>query len=135
MAHFAKIENGVVVQVIVAEQDFINSGIVGSPAHWVATSYNTQGGIHKLGGTPLRKNFAGIDYTYDAQRDAFIPPKPYPSWILDEQTCLWRVPVKMPEDGQFYEWDESIVNWRVIPVSQEQADSIAVANEVLDAKS
>ena len=86
MAHFAEVINGIVKRVIVAEQDFIDSGAVGNPSNWKQTSYNTHGGIHKLGGTPLRKNYAGINYTYDEQRDAFIPPKPYPSWNLNEST-------------------------------------------------
>ena len=77
MAHFAKVENGLVIDVIVAEQEFINSGAVGDPSSWVQTSYNTYAGVHKLGGIPLRKNYAGIGYTYDAQRDAFIPPNPF----------------------------------------------------------
>lgn len=90
MAHFAKVENGIVTQVIVAEQDVINSGMFGTG--WVQTSYNTRGGVHANGGTPLRKNYAGIGFTYDAQRDAFIPPRPSPAWTLDEATCLWVAP-------------------------------------------
>lgn len=114
MAHFAQInENNIVVQVIVAEQDFINSGAVGDPSSWIQTSYNTRGGQHQLGGTPLRKNYAGIGYTYDAQRDAFIAPQPFPSWVLDEDTCLWQAPTPMPTDGQTYRWEESQVNWVV----------------------
>lgn len=112
MAHFAQInETNEVVQVIVAEQDFINSGAVGDPTKWIQTSYNTQGGIHTQGGTPLRKNYAGIGYTYDVVRDAFIPPQPYPSWILDEDSCLWEAPVAYPDDEQIYRWDEDIINW------------------------
>ena len=88
MAHFARVENGVVTQVIVIDQETLNTGHWGDPASWVQTSYNTQGGVHSLGGTPLRKNYAGIGYTYDSVRDAFIPPKPFPSWVLDEITCL-----------------------------------------------
>ena len=83
MAHFAKVENGIVSQVIVAEQDFINSGAVGDPSSWVQTSYNTHAGVHRNGGTPLRKNYAGIGFVYDAGRDAFYPPSPYPSWSLN----------------------------------------------------
>ena len=111
MAHFAKVENGIVTQVIVAEQDFINSGHVGDPAQWIQTSYNTFGGIHTLGGTPLRKNYAGNGYTYDAERDAFIPPKPYASWSLNEETCLWEAPVARPDDGQPYIWNEGTTSW------------------------
>lgn len=116
MAHFAQInENNIVVQVIVAEQDFINSGAVGDPGHWIQTSYNTHGGEHRLGGTPLRKNYAGIGFTYDPAKDAFIPPKPFPSWQLNETTCLWEPPVAMPSDGQLYRWDEPSVNWVLVP--------------------
>jgi hypothetical protein len=109
MSHFAKIENGLVVQVIVAEQDVIDSGIFGNS--WVQTSYNTHGGIHANGGTPLRKNYAGIGFTYDAQRDAFIPPKPYASWTLVEDTCQWTAPVAMPTDGKKYTWNEATLAW------------------------
>ena len=78
---------------------------------WVQTSYNTAGGQHKLGGTPLRKNYAGIGFTYDATRDAFIPPKPFASWLLNEDTCLWDAPTPMPQDGKFYNWDEATTSW------------------------
>ena len=110
MSHFARIENGIVAQVIVAEQDFIMSGAVGNPSDWIQTSYNTHGGQHSLGGTPLRKNYAGLGYSYDAQRDAFIPPKPYASWQLDEETCTWSAPVAMPTDG-LYNWSEESQQW------------------------
>jgi hypothetical protein len=109
MSHFAKVENGIVTHVIVAEQDFIDSGAVGEPSAWVQTSYNTHGGQHPEG-RPLRKNYAGIGFTYDAQRDAFIQPKPYPSWLLDNDTCLWQAPTPMPENGD-YSWDESTLSW------------------------
>jgi hypothetical protein len=109
MAHFAQVENGIVMQVIVADQDVIDSGAFGSG--WVQTSYNTQGGQHRLGGTPFRKNYAGIGYIYDAQRDAFIPPQPYPSWTLNEDTCLWQPPTPMPTDGKMYDWDEETLSW------------------------
>jgi hypothetical protein len=111
MSHFAKVENGVVTQVIVIEQDVLNLGHWGDPASWVQTSYNTQGGVHIQGGTPLRKNYAGIGYTYDSVRDAFIPPKPYTSWLLDEDTCLWNAPTAMPTDGKHYQWRESTTSW------------------------
>ena len=114
MSHFAKIEGGIVTQVIVAEQDFINSGAVGNPADWVQTSYNTHAGQHPEG-RPLRKNYAGIGYSYDAGRDAFIPPKPHNSWVLDEDTCLWNAPVAYPTDGNRYEWNESTTSWDLIP--------------------
>jgi hypothetical protein len=120
MAHFAKVENGTVTQVIVAEQDFIDSGAVGSATDWVQTSYNTYGGAHKTGGTPLRKNYAGIGYTYDKTKDAFIPPKPFASWLLNNTTCLWESPVPYPtdvgtdEEPKFYTWDEATVNWKLV---------------------
>ena len=91
MAHFAKVNNGVVVQVIVAEPEFFDIFVDSSPGQWLQTSYNTYGGVHVNGGTPLRKNYAGLGFTYDAStRDAFIPPKPYASWTLNEDTCLWE---------------------------------------------
>jgi hypothetical protein len=112
MSHFAEIDSdGVVLRVIVAEQDFINTGIVGNPVNWIQTSYNTHGDKHSLGGTPFRKNYAGIGYTYDSSRDAFIPPRPYDSWILDEETCLWQAPVVHPNDGKFYSWNETDQVW------------------------
>jgi hypothetical protein len=117
MAHFAQIDdNNIVTNVIVAEQDFIDSGAVGNPAKWIQTSYNTMAGAHRLGGTPLRKNYAGIGYTYDAGRDAFIPPKPYASWTLNESTCVWGAPVAMPTDDKPYTWDEDAGNWVEIQV-------------------
>jgi hypothetical protein len=82
-----------------------------SPGEWIQTSYNTHGGEHKLGGTPLRKNYAGIGFTYDRVKDAFIPPKPFASWVLNEDTCLWDAPVAMPDDGKLYQWDEATTNW------------------------
>jgi hypothetical protein len=108
MSHFAKVENGVVTQVIVAEQDVIDSGLFGTG--WVQTSYNTHGGQHPEG-RPLRKNYAGVGYTYDESRDAFIPPKPFASWRLDENTCLWQAPVAYPLDGTSYVWDEATTSW------------------------
>ena len=112
MSHFAKVENGIVTQVIVAEQNVIDSGIFGHG--WVQTSYNTHGGVHANGNTPLRKNYAGIGYTYDSGRDAFIPPQPYPSWTLNETTCLWDCPVAMPIEGGPYTWNESNQSWDAI---------------------
>jgi len=79
------------------------------------TSYNTRGGVHSEGGTPYRKNYAGIGYTYDPQRDAFIPPKPFASWVLDETTCLWAAPTPMPTDGKMYRWDEDTISWIETP--------------------
>lgn len=115
MAHFAKVENGIVTQVIVIDQETLNTGLWGDPAMWVQTSYNTHGGQHPEG-RPLRKNFAGIGYTYDKARDAFIPPKPFPSWFLDEETCLWNAPVPMPAEGGPWMWDEETTSWvEVVP--------------------
>jgi hypothetical protein len=91
MSHFAQIDlNNIVINVIVAEQDFIDSGAVGDPAAWIQTSYNTYAGKHLLDGTPLRKNYAGLGYTYDKERDAFIPPKPGEDYVLNEDTCVWQ---------------------------------------------
>jgi hypothetical protein len=115
MSHFANIDdNNIVTQVIVAEQDFINSGAVGDPSKWIKTSYNTYAGEHGNGGTPLRKNYAGIGYIYDPSRDAFIPPKPYNSWILNEDTCIWEPPTPMPDDGKLYKWNELGKVWKEI---------------------
>ena len=112
MSHFAQIdENNIVTNVIVAEQDFIDSGAVGDPSKWIQTSYNTQAGEHKLGGAPLRKNYAGIGFTYDATRDAFIPPKTFESWVLNETTCQYEAPTPMPTDGKMYTWDETTTSW------------------------
>lgn len=110
--HFAEIDkNGIVLRVIVAEQDFIDSGAVGDPKNWIQTSYNTFAGVHKLGGEPLRKNYAGAGYTYDKSRDAFIPPKDFKSWLLDEQTCRWNAPTNKPNDGNNYIWNEKKLKW------------------------
>ena len=112
MAHFAQLdENNIVTQVLVIEQDVIDTGLFGDPTSFVQTSYNTHGGVHTQGGTPLRKNYAGIGYTYDSVRDAFIPPKPYNSWVLDEDTCLWNSPTPMPTDDKRYSWDEDTTSW------------------------
>ena len=111
MAHFAKVTDGLVTQVIVAEPEFFTTFVDSSPGQWIQTSYNTHGGVHSNGGTPLRKNYAGIGYSYDVQRDAFIPPKPFASWILNETTCLWSPPVAMPTDDKMYRWDEPTTAW------------------------
>ena len=119
MSHFAKLnENNVVTFVTVGRQE--DDGLEAELSErtgdvYKQTSYNTRGGVHLLGGTPLRKNYAGIGFTYDADRDAFIPPTPYPSWVLDEETCLWVAPVPMPDDGEAYAWDESAGEWVVVP--------------------
>ena len=130
MSHFAKIENNIVTQVIVAEQDVIDSGLFGSPSSWVQTSYNTLGGVHVLGGTPLRKNYAGVGYTYDSERDAFIPPQPFNSWKLDEATCQWKAPKAMPKAkaNTMYTWNEEKLAWDATEiVIPEQTDPISVA--------
>lgn len=111
MTHFAKVLNGIVQQVIVAEPEFFSTFVDSTPGEWIQTSYNTHGGVHATGGTPLRKNFAGIGFIYDRNRDAFIPPKPYNSWVLDENSCTWNSPVPYPQDGKNYKWDESQQNW------------------------
>ena len=119
MAHFAYInKDNVVFDVIVGPDEGSEpEGIESWETHFSAkfigyakqTSYNTRGGVHLLGGTPLRKNYAGIGFTYDEARDAFIPPKPYESWVLNEDTCLWEAPVPKPEGD--YTWDEQTGNW------------------------
>jgi len=101
MAHFAKLNNNIVTEVIASEQDFINSGVVGDSFLWVQTSYNGN----------FRKNYAGIGDTYDKTRDAFYAPQPYPSWTLVEATCQWTAPVGYPDDGKQYEWNEATTNW------------------------
>ena len=114
MAHFAKIENGVVTQVIVAEHEFINSGVVGDSNQWKQTSYNTQSGVHKLGGTPLRGNYAGVGYVYDAVNDVFYPSQPYPSWILNNTTWTWEAPVDYPTGEGKYTWNETTTSWDAV---------------------
>jgi len=115
MAHFAKLnENNIVVFVTVGRDE--DNGkedelTARTGDTYKQTSYNTSGGVHSLGGTPFRKNYAGIGYTYDSGRDAFIPPKPFNSWVLNESTCLWNAPVAMPTDNKIYRWDENTVNW------------------------
>ena len=110
MGHYAKVNNGIVEQVIVAEPEFFQTFVDSSPGEWIQTSYNTRGGQHPAG-RPLRKNYAGIGFTYDRTRDAFIPPKPYASWVLNETTCLWDSPVPYPTDGKRYMWDEATTSW------------------------
>ena len=111
MAHFAKVVDGKVTQVIVAEPEFFTTFVDSSPGEWIQTSYNTQGGVHLLGGTPLRKNYAGIGFTYDRTKDAFIPPKPFASWVLNETTCCWDAPTPMPSNEKRYRWDEPTTSW------------------------
>ena len=106
MAHYAKVNDGIVQKVIVAEPEFFDTFIDDTPGTWIQTSYNTFGGEHKLGGTPLRKNYAGIGFSYDKTRDAFIPPQVFPSWSLNETTCLWEAPLTRP--GGNYKWNEEL---------------------------
>jgi len=107
MSNFAKVEDGIVTDVTVAEQDFIDR-LEGT---WIQTSYNTYGGVHSESGTPLRKNYAGIGYIYDAVRDAFYAPQPFASWTLNETTCQWDSPVSYPDDERWYSWHEATTSW------------------------
>ena len=125
MAHFAEIDgsNRVIRVIVVDDKDtqdedgnevesigakYLSDGFGGT---WVRTSYNTLSGVHQLGGTPFRKNYAGKGYTYDETRDAFIPPKPYISWTLNESTCQWDSPIPYPDDGKSYKWNEETTSW------------------------
>ena len=121
MSHYAKIVNKIVTEVIVAEAEFFDTFVDSSPGNWIQTSYNTRGGVHYDSSTglpsadqskSLRKNFASIGFTYNKELDAFIAPKPYTSWILDEDTCLWNAPIERPEGS--YVWNDTIVNWEEI---------------------
>jgi len=113
MSHFAKVTDGKVVQVIVAEQEFFDTFVDSSPGTWLQTSYNTHGNQHPEG-RPLRGNYAGIGYNYDATNDVFYAPQPYPSWILNNTTWLWEAPLAMPTDNKMYKWNESITNWEEV---------------------
>jgi hypothetical protein len=104
MAHYAKVNNGIVEQIIVAEVEFFDTFIDSSPGEWIQTSYNNN----------IRKNYAGVGFTYDSARDAFIPPQPYNSWTLNEATCQWDSPVPYPTDDKRYEWDEETTNWKEV---------------------
>jgi hypothetical protein len=118
MAHYAKLnENNIVTEVFVGKNEGEDG--VDWEKYYDAkrTSYNTYGGVHFSNGTPFRKNYAGIGYSYDLERDAFVPPKPYPSWTLDEATCLWKAPVSRPNDEKIYNWNESSLNWVEITIS------------------
>jgi hypothetical protein len=126
MAHFAEVdENNIVTRVLVVDNSEEDNGQVflaetlGLGGTWLKTSYNTQGGVHSNGGTPFRKNYAGIGYTYDSGRDAFIPPKPYASWVLNEDKCLWDAPTPMPvEEGKMFRWVEEDLNWQEIVIEE-----------------
>lgn len=128
MAHFVKLGVGnIVTQGIVVNNDvfeteqegvdFINN-LYGTNDIWKQTSYNTMGGVHKEGGVPFRKNYASKGFRYNEDLDAFIPPQPYPSWTLNETTCLWEAPVEYPTDGQLYEWDEANQSWDVVVIPE-----------------
>jgi hypothetical protein len=110
MAHYAKVLDGKVINVTVAEQDYIDNFVDETPGKWIQCSYNTKGGVHKLGGTPLRKNYPSIGWGYDRELDAFIPPKTYSSWTLNEDTCLWEPPVEKPTDRPTV-WNEETQIW------------------------
>jgi hypothetical protein len=113
MSHFAKVTDGKVVQVIVAEKEFFDTFVDTSAGTWLQTSYNTLANQHPEG-RPLRGNYAGIGYTYDATNDVFYAPQPYPSWTLNNTTWTWEAPVAMPTDGKIYKWNESITNWEEV---------------------
>ena len=121
MSHFAKVCDGKVVQVIVAEPDFFNTFVDSSPGQWLQTSYNTRGGLHygqdgqPDGGIALRGNYAGIGYVYDATHDVFYVPQPFASWTLSQTTWLWEAPVAYPTDGQLYVWNEPTLAWVLAP--------------------
>ena len=120
MAHYAELDHqNIVIRVIPGWDETVKSGmeqilLLETGNIWKRTSFNTAGGVHLLGGVPFRKNYAGIGYQYDAARDAFIPPRPFESWTLNDSTCLWESPVPCPSDGQQYQWDEATTNWVVI---------------------
>jgi len=119
MGHFAKVVDGKVVQVIVAEPDFFDTFVDSSPGQWIQTSYNTRGNVHYApdsnepdGGVALRGNYAGIGYTYDNVNDVFYPPKPFNSWLLSTETWLWEPPIPLPDDGKPHRWDEDTLSWK-----------------------
>lgn len=135
MSHFAKVQNSVVTQVIVAEPEFFDTFVDSSPGKWIKTSYNIRGGVYYDPATNepaadqsvinddearQRKNYAGVGYTYDRNRDAFIPPKPYDSWVLNEDTCLYESPVPYPTDGNEYTWDEQTTDWVLLVEEPDQ---------------
>jgi hypothetical protein len=121
MAHYAFLDDNNIVAEVIVGKDEGEDGVDWEQRYGdfrgqvcKRTSYNTSGGVHSGGGTPFRKNYSGIGYTYDEQRDAFIPPQPFPSWQLNDESCLWEPPVAMPEDGQLYQWDESTQQWQLV---------------------
>jgi hypothetical protein len=120
MSHFAKVLDGKVIQVIVADAEFFDTFVDSSPGQWLQTSYNTRGNVHygpdgePDGGIALRGNYAGLGYTYDAVNDVFYAPQPFPLWVLDQTTWLWNAPIPYPVDGQQYVWDEATVSWKPV---------------------
>lgn len=118
MSHFAKVVNGIVQEVLVVEQDFINEGNLGDPSLWIQTSYNTRGNIHygkdgnPDGGIALRGNYAGIGFIYDKENDVFYEKQYHPSWVLNKSTWTWEAPIPYPNDGKEYYWDESLLTWK-----------------------
>lgn len=114
MGYYAEVINGVVTRVLVVTKKYLTTNALGDPINWIETDRYTKGGVHTNGGTPLRKNFPGVGFTYDKEKDAFIPPPPFASWLLNEETCLWDPPVPYPQDGNSYIWDESQINWKMI---------------------
>lgn len=136
MSHFAHVVNGIVQNIIVAEQDFIDT--LENPSEWIQTSYNTWGGVHydpvtrkPDGGIAFRKNYAIIGGIYDPELDAFYEPKPYNSWILNKDTCFWEAPVPHPNDGLPYEWNESTLTWDVL-VDEQRIIAQQTAQDVLN---
>ena len=123
MSHFAKVTDGKVTQVIVAEKEFFDTYVDSTPGEWIQTSYNTRGGVHygqdgqPDGGVALRGNYAGIGYTYDRTNDVFYAPQPFASWVLNNTTWTWEAPVAMPTDGKQYTWDEAVKNWVEVPAA------------------
>jgi hypothetical protein len=116
MGHFAKVLNGKVEQVIVAEPEFFETFVDSSPGSWIQTSYNTIGNKHILGGTPLRGNYAGIGSTYDQENDVFYAPQPFASWLLDKTDWTWKAPIEKPNDGKLYEWNEESKSWKDVSI-------------------
>lgn len=120
MSHYAKVVDGKVTQVIVAEASFFDTFVDTTPGQWIQTSYNTKGNVHygpdgqPDGGVPLRGNYAGMGYTYDFENDVFYGPQPFPSWILNNNTWTWEAPVPMPEDGNVYSWNEETQTWDLL---------------------
>ena len=114
MGHYAKVIEGKVSRIIVAEAEFFDTFVDDTAGEWIKTSYNTLGGVHTLGGTPLRMNFAAVGGNYDVENDAFYHPQPFPSWTLNDTTYLWEAPVAYPDDGNMYEWNEETTSWDAV---------------------